>query len=120
MADRALLMTWKEPVRGREERAVECFNDALGICGRKQQEGAIESFDVVLCEPNGTLGGYIKIEGSGEQIAALRQDDEFRRNTVEASLTVDGLAHIECAVGEGIAEEMAMYRQVVGTVPQQA
>ena len=48
MADRILFITWKAPVRGLEERAVESFNEAIGLYGRMQQEGRIESFDVAL------------------------------------------------------------------------
>ena len=55
MADRVLFISWRMVVRGREERALEVFNEALGLYGRMQQEGRIERFDVVLLEPNGEL-----------------------------------------------------------------
>ena len=48
MADRVLFISWGAAVPGREERGLEVFNDALGICGRMQREGRIEKFDVVL------------------------------------------------------------------------
>ncbi len=48
MADRILFISWGAPVAGREERGLEVFNDAVGLYGRMQQEGRIESFDVVL------------------------------------------------------------------------
>ena len=120
MADRMLFMTWDEPARGMEARALESFNEALGILGRKQSEGAIESFDVALFEPNGSMGGYIAARGSREQISALRADDAFRRNTVMASTCVDGLSHIEGSCNEGVAADMAMYQEAVDAVPQRA
>ncbi len=89
MADRMLFVGWGEPVRGREERALEVFNDAMGILGRMEQEGRIERFDVVLLQPNGELGGYIELLGSMEQLAALQEDDEFRRLIVDGQLVVD-------------------------------
>ncbi len=85
MADRLLMITWRDPVRGSEARALEVFNEALGILGRRQQEGAIESFDVALMDPNGLLDGFMAIRGTRAQIDALRADEEFRRNTVDAS-----------------------------------
>jgi hypothetical protein len=94
------------------------FNDAIGICGRMQQEGRIEKFDVVLLQPNGELNGYIEIHGSAEQIAAVHEDDEFQRNTVDASLVVDNLRHIDGATNEEIARQMAMYQEGVARVPQ--
>ena len=52
MADRVLFIGWGTPVRGREERALEVFNESLGLYGRMQQEGRIESFDVTLLGAN--------------------------------------------------------------------
>jgi hypothetical protein len=118
MADRMLFIGWGAPVRGREERAVEVFNEALGILGRMQQDGRLESFDVALLEPNAELGGFISAHGTAAQIAALRDDDEFRRNTIDASLTVEGMRHVEGFTNEGVAREMALYTEAVGRVPQ--
>jgi hypothetical protein len=120
MADRILFIGWGAPVAGREARAVEVFNDALGICGRMQQEGRIEGFEVRLFEPNAELGGYIEMRGTAEQITAARDDDAFRRNTVDAQLAVTGMRHIEGVAENGVAEEMARYVAAVGAVPQMA
>jgi hypothetical protein len=118
MADRVLFISWGSSVPGREERGLEVFNDALGICGRMQQEGRIESFDVVLLEPNGDLNGYIEMHGSAEQIAAVHEDEEFRRNTVDASLIVNNLRHIDGATNEEVAREVTMYQESIARVPQ--
>lgn len=99
---------------------MEVFNEAVGILGRKQQDGRIERFDVVLLEPVAGLNGYITIHGTAEQIAALRQDDEFRRNMVDATLCVDGIQHIEGFANEGVAREMAIYQEAISQVPQRA
>jgi hypothetical protein len=118
MADRVLFIGWGTPVRGREERGLEVFNESIGLYGRMQQEGRIERFDVVLLEPAGELGGYIELHGSSEQIAALREDEEFRRNTIEASLIVDGLRQVEGVTNEEIAREMSLYQEALTRVPQ--
>jgi len=120
MADRMLLITWGTPVRGLEERGLEVFNDALGFMGRMQQEGRIEGFDVALLEPNSEMGGYIAVQGTAEQIASMRADDEFRRNQVDASLVVDNLCHIEGFTNEGVSREMARYTEAISKVPQRA
>ena len=118
MADRVLLIAWERPARGLEERALEVFNEALGLVGRRQQEGRIEGFDVVLCEPNSELGGYIAVRGSAEQIAGLRADEEFRRNTANAQMCVDGIRHIDGVTDEGVAAQVAMFQEAMATVPQ--
>lgn len=118
MADRLLFIGWGTPVRGREEHGLEVFNEALGLLGRRQQEGRIEGFDVVLLDPNTDLNGYIAVQGSAEQIAALRADDEFRRNQIDAALIVENLSNVEGYTNEGVAREMMMYQEAVAKVPQ--
>ncbi|MEA2474014.1 MAG: hypothetical protein QOE06_1929 [Thermoleophilaceae bacterium] len=121
MADRMLMIGWGAPVRGREERGLEVFNEALGICGRMQQEGQIEKFEVRLMGPNGgDLDGYIEMHGSAEQIAAVKEDDEFLRNTMDANQIVEGLRHYEGWINEGIARAMEMYQDSIAKVPQRA
>jgi hypothetical protein len=120
MADRVLFLGWKQPVRGAEERAIEVFNESVGILGRMQGEGRLEGFDVVMLAPNGELGGYFTIRGTVDQIKALREDEEFQRSTVRAQLSVEGITHIEGVTGEGIAREMAMYQEAIAAVPQHA
>jgi hypothetical protein len=120
MADRVLFLGWNTPVRGREERGLEVFNEAVGLYGRMQQEGRIEGFDVVLLEPNGGLNGYMQLRGSTDQIAAVRADEEFRRMTADASLIVDELRLIDGYCNEGVAQEIALYQEAVAKVPQHA
>jgi hypothetical protein len=120
MADRVLFISWSAPVRGREERGLEVFNESMGLYGRMQQEGRIEQFDVVLLGANGDLNGYIELHGSAEQLAAVRESDDFRRNIVEASLIVDGLRIADGTTGDEIARQMTLYRESVARVPQTA
>ncbi len=120
MADRMLFIAWAESVPGREERGLEVFNDALGFYGRCQQEGRIESFDVVLLAPNPDLSGYIELHGSPDQLTALREDLEYRRILTEATTVVAGMRVIEGSTNQGIAEEMEIYRGAISKVPQTA
>ena len=118
MADRVLFISWGTPVPGREERGLEVFSDAIGICGRMQQEGRIEKFDVVLFQPNGDLNGYIQMHGSAEQIAAVHEDEDFQRNTVDASFVVENLRHIDGATNDEVARQLEMYQERMARVPQ--
>ena len=121
MADRMIHISWGAPVAGREERGLEVFNEALGLYGRMQQEGRIESFDVALMVPNGAkLDGFIALRGSAAQMAAVREDEDFQRNMVDASLIVKDLCVCEGYTNEGIAQQMAMYQEAIGRVPQMA
>jgi hypothetical protein len=120
MADSVLFISWGESIPGREERGLEVFNEAIGVYGRMQQDGRIEAFNVVLLAPNGDIGGYIELQGSAEQLNAVRQDDEYRRVLVDATLIVKEMRVIEGSTGEGIARDMALYQEAIAKVPQTA
>jgi hypothetical protein len=120
MADRVLFISWGAPVRGREERGLEVFNDSVGLYGRMQQDGRIEKFDVTLLDPTPGLGGYMELHGSAEQLDAVRQSDDFRRALIDASLIVDDLRIVDGYTAEGVAREMALYQESIAKVPQAA
>ena len=120
MADRVLFISWGQVVRGREVASLESFNETVGLYGRLQQEGKIESFEVALLNPSTGMDGYMAIHGSAAQLEALKEDDEFRRTLVEASLIVDDLKMTDGFVGEGIAREMERYQAAISKVPQTA
>src|SRR3954447_11049256 len=120
MADRMLMVCWGAPVRGREEIGLEVFNEAIGLAGRMQQDGRIESFDIALFAPNSDMNGYLQMRGSAAQIAALALDEEFTRNTVDAGLIVENLRHLQGVCNEGIAPQMEIYADARAKVPQTA
>lgn len=120
MADRVLFISWGTPVRGCEERALEVFNESLGLYGRMQQDGRIEGFDVILFDPNGDTNGCIEIRASAAQIEDVREDEEFVRNMVAAGLVVDRLRLMDGYTNEGVVQMMALYQEAISKVPQRA
>ena len=117
MSDRAVFIGFGQPVRGREERAVEVFNEFVGMFGRMQADGRIEDMDVTLLDPHGgDLGGFFMVHGSAEQCAALQMDEEFRRACTDANLIVDDFGVVPAATGAAVAGEMAMYIEAVQKV----
>jgi hypothetical protein len=76
---------------------------------------------VALLEPNGGgEAGYITLRGSAEQLAAVREDEEFRRNMADASLIVKNLCICMGSANEGVAKEVAVYQEAIARVPQMA
>jgi hypothetical protein len=120
MADRVLFISWGENIAGREDRGLEVFNETVGMYGRLQQEGAIESFDVVLLNPNAGIDGYMEIRGSAAQLAALRESDEFMKSLTDASLVVHELRSADGYTGAGIARVMEIYQASIAAVHQPA
>jgi hypothetical protein len=120
MADRVLFISWGENVAGREQRGLALFNEVIGMYGTMQQEGRIESFDVVLLNPNAGIDGYIEIRGSAEQLNALRDSDDYLRSITAAGLVVHDLRVVEGFTGAGIARMVEIYGEAVDAVPQMA
>ena len=119
MADRILFVGWGATITGREERALEVFNASIGFYGRCQQEGKIESFDVILLEPHGGgLAGYVELHGSADQLAAIRENEEFRRLVLDAQLIVEDVGIIAGFANEGVARQIEMFREAIAGVPQ--
>jgi hypothetical protein len=112
MADAGLFIGWGDVVRGREDRALEVFNETVEFYGQLQSDGRIEDFEVALLEPHGgELQGYAHLRGSEDQIDALRRDEEFERLITKASLIVDNLGVINTAIGASLARGMSIYQE---------
>ena len=112
MADAGLFIGWGEVVRGREDRALDVFNETTEYYGQLQSDGRIESFDVALLEPHGgELQGFVILRGSEEQIDTVHRDDDFQRLMTKASLIVDDLGLIPAYIGEGLGRAMSIYQE---------
>jgi hypothetical protein len=97
-----LLIGWGQVARGRERQATETFNESAQYWARLQQDGRIESFDVVLLVPHGgDLNGFVLLRGSGEQLDAVRREDEFIQFVQRAALVVDSVCPIVASAGSG-------------------
>jgi hypothetical protein len=117
MADAGLFIGWGAPVRGREERGLEVFQEALALEAALQEEGAIESFEVVLLGAHGGgLAGFVLVRGSREQIAAVREREDVMRMNTRAALIVEEFGVIDAFLGEGVAAQVESYREAIGEV----
>jgi hypothetical protein len=110
MADAALFVGWGNVVRGREQRGLEVFNEALQYYADLQRKKDIESFEVVLLEQHGgDLNGFILIRGDEDRLAKLRTDQEFQRRILRAQLIVDNIGVVAGLIGNGVTRAMGDY-----------
>jgi len=117
MADAGLFVGWGQVVRGREDRALDVFNETIELYGQMQSDGRIESFEVCLLQPHGgELGGFDHLRGSEEQIDALRRSEDFERINTKASLIVDDLGVVDMLIGDGLGRAMAIYQEEIAVV----
>lgn len=115
MADAGLFVGWGQVVRGREQRAVEVFNESVAYWGGLQGDGKIESFEIAFLVPHGgDLNGFVLIRGSDEQMSALRTDEEFQRQLTRVDLIVESLGVVDAALEGGVQTTMEMYMKEIG------
>ena len=117
MAGEAIFIGWGQVVRGREQRALEVFNESVQYWGSLQQDGKIDSLDVVLLSPHGgDLAGFALLKGDPAKLDELRRDDEFLRRNARANLIVEGLGVVDAVSGERLGQQMSIYSEEAGQV----
>jgi hypothetical protein len=115
MADYGLFIGWGTPARGREQKTLQVFSEAMEYYQRLQQEGTIESFHTVLLEPHGgDLNGFALLMGNRDKLAALRWQDDFQRLNARALLVVEGFGVVGATIDGGLAQLMGTYQQQLG------
>lgn len=118
MAERALFVGWGHPVRGRERIALELFEEAAAFCAQAQQNGRLDSFEVVLLEPHGgDLYGFMLIRGAVAQLQALHVSDDFYDLISRANLVAERVGVVGGAVDAGLAPALERLRHNVDQLP---
>jgi hypothetical protein len=116
MAEAALLITWGQPVRGREERANAQMRESLQYWKRLEDDGEIERCDWAAVSGQGDLWGFALLRGTAEQIDSLRRSEDFGRNILRVSLVADRVAVADAAVGEAAVQGMKAWDEEIGAL----
>jgi hypothetical protein len=115
MAQAGLWVAWGIPARGRETQALDLLKETTtGYLERLVQDGHIERFDTAILKPQSTeLGGFILIQGSQEQIDALRRDADFATWVTQVQLVADRVGIVDAWVNDGLGEAIDLYQQAL-------
>ena len=114
MAEAGFWVAWGLPTHGREKQALDLLNETRGDLERLAQDHRIERFDIVILKPQTTeLGGFILIQGSQQQIDALRHDDDFQVWLNHVQLVADRVGYVDAWVGTGVSEATDLYEQAL-------
>jgi len=115
MSESGLFVGWGQTVRGREQRALDVFNDAVTYYGERLKDGSIESFEPVLLNPHGgDLQGFFLVKGSTEGLATMMASEEFQRLHVRAGMIVDNLGLIEAWVDDRVLTQLGYFSDAAG------
>jgi hypothetical protein len=119
MAGEALFLGWGQVVRGREQFALQVFQEAVGYYAKLQEEGQIERFDAYLLDPHGgDLAGFFLVHGEQSALDAVRSSPEFRRLLVRAGSVIDNLGLVGAHSGEALGQQMALFGDMAQELPQ--
>jgi len=114
MTDAGLFVGFGQPVRGREQLALQVFNEALQYYGELEAAGEIADFETVLLEPHGgDLSGYILLRGDATKLAGVRASEDFQRLSARAGLVVENFGVVGASLGAAIERQMALYQEGV-------
>ncbi|HYB27216.1 MAG TPA: hypothetical protein VEF89_11425 [Solirubrobacteraceae bacterium] len=119
MVGEALFVGWGQVVRGREQFALQVFQEAVSYYGKLQEEGQIERFEAYLLDPHGgDLGGFFLIHGERSSLDAVRSSAEFQRLLVRAGSVIDNLGLVGAYSGDALGEQMALFGEMAQELPQ--
>ena len=115
MADFGLFVGFGWPVRGREQKAAQVFNEAVEYWTRLQNEGSISGWQPVFLEPHGgDLGGFFLVWGERDAIAEIRSSDEMTRLSSRAQLIVENYGVVGAETGDRIGAQMQIFLESSG------
>ncbi len=108
----ALFIGWGPSVHGREQQALQVFNEALAYFGDLQQQGQIEAFEPVALEPHGgELYGYLLVRGDPDSLSRVRASEEFRRIIQRGGLVVEKIGVVTAFVGDDLNRQFEIFQQ---------
>lgn len=119
MAGEAVFVGWGQVVRGREQRALQVFQDTIAYYGKLQADGQISSFDAFLVAPHsGDLAGFIILHGEQSALDSVRSSPEFMRTLTRAGSVVDNVGVVSAYTGEALGQVMGLFGEVAQDLPQ--
>ncbi|HUA44838.1 MAG TPA: hypothetical protein VMA77_06405 [Solirubrobacteraceae bacterium] len=119
MDGEALFLGWGQVVRGREQLALQVFQEAVSYYGKLQEQGQIDRFEAYLLDPHGgDLNGFFLIHGDRTALDAVKSSAEFRRLLVRAGSVIDNLGLVSASSGDALGQQMALFGEVAQELPQ--
>jgi hypothetical protein len=118
MSEAGVWVAWGIPARGREGQALTLLKSSLtGYLDELAREGRIERFDAAILKPQSAeLGGFILIQGTHQQIDALRTDHGFQAWATQVQLVADKVGIVDAWVGDGLGEAFELYEEALRTL----
>ena len=115
MAGEGLFIGWGQTVRGREEKALQVFNESVAYWNSLVEDGSAESLDIVFLAPHGgDLAGFALLKGDAAKLDEARRSEEFLRQITRANLIVDGIGIVPAFSGEALGTQVGRLQEQLG------
>jgi hypothetical protein len=85
--DAALVVTWTQPIPGREAKSLEVFGEALGWWGKHASEGRCGKPRTFFAGDGS--GGILIVEGRSDALHELVESDEYQKLNSKAAMIVN-------------------------------
>ena len=119
MAGEALFVGWGQVVRGREQLALQVFQETIAFYTKLQEDGRIASFDATLLAPHGgDLAGFLLMHGEQSSLDSIRASEEFVRTLVRAGSVVDKVGVVSAYTGDALGKLMGFVGELSQKLPQ--
>jgi hypothetical protein len=110
MPDFGLFVGFGFPVRGREQKAAQVFNEAVEYWTQLQNDGRISGWQPVFLEPHGgDLNGFFLLWGERDAIAQIRASDELTRLATRAQLITESFGIVGAETGDRVGTQMQWF-----------
>ncbi|MCC6443717.1 MAG: hypothetical protein IT210_09720 [Armatimonadetes bacterium] len=114
MGTNVVFFGWNRPLPGMERTSAEHFPKFVEYVEGLKQQGAIQSYDVVLLDSHGgDMNGFFLIRGESARLDALLSSDEWESHIMQANLHLQGMGVVRGVTGEMVAERMNRWGQVI-------
>jgi hypothetical protein len=113
----ALMISWGNPVRGREAQSLGSFSKALGYFEELAKEGRIHGHREYFCLTGNSAqrSGFMVIDGELDELQKIQIEDRNLRLMAEASAVVESFEVTLCAGGtdQSIGESVARFTETM-------
>lgn len=119
MAGEALFVGWGQVVRGREQLALQVFQETIAFYTKLQEDGHIASFEATLLAPHGgDLAGFLLMHGEQSSLDSIAASEEFVRLVSRAGSVVDNVGVVPAYTGDALGRQMGIFGELAQELPQ--
>jgi hypothetical protein len=114
MSSNAIFFGWNRSIPGRERLSAQHFQEFVAYLGGLQQQGTIQSFDVVFLNAHGgDMNGFFLIRGESGKLSELVGSAGWLTHMARAILHLEGAGAVPGVIGEAATERMKLWTSLI-------